>query len=120
MTLVDTSVWIDHFRAHDKKLSSLLAGGDVVCHPFVVGEIALGAIRNRAEILELLQDLPAVEAVPHEVVLEFVADERLWGTGSGWIDVHLLAAARAARAAILTNDTRLARQAIRLGLMAGG
>ena len=59
MTLVDTSVWIDHLRRGEPRLSQLLDGAAVVCHPFVIGELAMGAIKNRSEILGLLANLPA-------------------------------------------------------------
>ena len=118
MTLVDTSAWIDHFRRSDPDLIARLQAGTVASHPFVIGELALGNLTRRAEILELIRALPVLEAQPHEVVLAFVHRHELAGTGVGWVDVHLLAAAEAEGAALFSNDRRLRTQAARLGLAA--
>lgn len=116
MTLVDTSAWIDHFRRADSDLVERLQHGAVACHPFVIGELALGSLVRRSEILELVRELHTLSVMPHEGVLTFVVDHVLAATGIGWVDAHLLAAAHAAGAEILTHDRRLQRQAIRLGL----
>lgn len=117
MILVDTSVWVDHLRAGNNRLSGLLEGGLVVTHPFVIGEIALGHLRARDEFLHLLGSLPkAIEATNTEV-LEFINTHRLFGRGIGYIDSHLLAAARlSVGAALWTRDKRLHSIAKELGL----
>ncbi|MGE5834208.1 MAG: type II toxin-antitoxin system VapC family toxin [Acidobacteriota bacterium] len=114
--LVDTSIWIDHFRAHDATLAARLDQGDVECHPFIVGELACGGLRHRAEILALLQRLPEVPIAGHDEVLTFVERNRLQSSGLGWIDVHLLASVRLARTTLWTADRRLRAAARRLGV----
>src|SRR5262249_56599459 len=100
MTLVDTSVWLDHFRGVRaiRRLAELLDAGEVVIHPFVHGEIALGHLgRHRAQVLRDLTLLPSVALVPDPDVLHMVEARRLAGSGIGWVDAHLLAAALHAR-----------------------
>ena len=116
MILVDTSVWIDHLHAADRSLAAHLLDGRVACHPFVIGELAVGSLRSRAEILGLLGALPAAPIVSHGEVLMFIEARALMGLGLGWIDVHLLASARLAGYALWTKDRRLARAASRLGV----
>jgi len=117
MTLVDTSVWIDHLRQADSDLAKRLNDGAVVCHPFVIGEIALGHITRRADVIDLLHALPVVDVSAHETVLRFVEQHDLAATGLGWVDVHLLTAARASGAQLLTHDRKLRAQAARLRLV---
>ena len=116
MILVDTSVWVDHFRAADRRLAGLLEDGQVLCHPFVVGELACGNLHRRTEVLALLADLPRLPALAHEDVIRFVDGHRLMGKGLGWVDVHLLAATVLSREALWTKDRRLADAANRLGI----
>jgi hypothetical protein len=116
MILVDTSVWIDHLRAGNRKLRSLLEDAEVLAHPFVVGEMACGALRNREEILTLLQALPEAQAAEREEVMRVVERERLYGRGIGWIDAHLLASARLSSASLWTLDRQLSKIAFALGL----
>lgn len=116
MILVDTSVWVDHFRRRSERLASLLLEGQVLGHPFVAGELALGHLRQRSEILGLLSELPRADAAQHSDVLDFVELHGLAGGGVGWIDVHLLVAAALSRASLWTLDRRLAAVASRLGL----
>ena len=118
MTLVDTSVWIDHLRRPDRELVRRLEDGEVMCHPFVIGDLALGQLSRRDEVLELLHALPALPIVAHALVLAFVTRHRLARTGVGWVDAHLLAAADAAGAGLLTHDARLRVEAGRLRLAA--
>ncbi len=101
MILVDTSVWVDHLRSSEPKLVAVLEGGRVMTHPFVVGELACGNLKNRGDILKLLGDLPAAPTAADIEVLEFIERRALMGRGIGYIDVHLLAAA------VLSGDTRL-------------
>ena len=114
--LVDTSVWIDHLRRGSRELAELLNQGVVVVHPFVVGELACGNLRNRAEILALLQALPSAPLVEHDEALEFLESEDLQGSGLGWIDVHLLASARLQNVGLWSLDKALASAAARLGI----
>ena len=105
--LVDTSVWVDHLRRGHANLATRLEAGDVLCHPFVIGELACGNLKNRTEILSLLQALPAASVAEHEEVLHLVSEWRLDGRGLGWIDVHLLASALVTGCAFWTMDKAL-------------
>jgi predicted nucleic acid-binding protein len=116
LTLVDTSVWIDHLRAGIRELESLLDRGLVATHPFVIGELACGSLRGRKRILADLACLPIVNAARHDEVLHFVTERHLWGKGVGWIDAHLLASAVMAGCSFWTRDRRLAATARSLGV----
>lgn len=111
MILVDTSVWVDHLRRGDAALADALQQGQVAMHPFVVGELACGSLRDRAELLGLLQALPALTVATYEEVLHFIEAHALMGRGLGYVDVHLLAAARLADTLLWTRDKRLASMA---------
>jgi len=114
--LVDTSVWIDHLRRGNPALAAALETGKVSSHPFIIGELACGNLRNRNRILSLLADLPQAPVAGHVEVMAFVAAHELMGHGLGWIDVHLLASAALARSPLWTLDRRLAAAADRLDL----
>jgi predicted nucleic acid-binding protein len=116
MVLVDTSVWISHFRMGEPELRALLEEGKVVCHPFIIGELACGNIVNRKEILKLLQALPQALVASHEEVMRFVEMHRFMGAGLGCIDVHLLASARLTAAPLWTMDAELRGAAEKLGI----
>lgn len=107
MILVDTSVWIDHLRHDRADLRALLEADQVHCHPFVIGELACGTLRRRAEILALLKQLPSLLPVSHEEALEFLHVRRLSGRGLGWVDIHLLASVVLAGVRLWTLDRRL-------------
>jgi predicted nucleic acid-binding protein len=117
--LVDTSVWVDHLRAGSETLAGLLDRGEVLAHPFVVGEIALGGLRQRERILTALSRLPAAAVATHAEVLHFIDRRALFARGVGYVDVHLLAAASlTAGARLWTHDKRLNELAVGLGLAA--
>jgi predicted nucleic acid-binding protein len=119
--LVDTSLLADHFRSLDPVVSRLLEDGDVVCHPFVIGEIMIGNPRNRQGIANLLHDLPQLQVASDKEVLEVIEHHRLFGTGLGYIDAHLLVSVQLAPAVTLwTRDKRLARAAEQLSIFAEG
>lgn len=108
MILVDTSVWIYHLRAGNKTLAALLEAGRVLAHPFVIGEIALGNLRQRETVLNALTDLPQASVATDAEVLHFIDQHALFGRGVGYVDAHLLAAVRlTAGAELWTNDKRL-------------
>ena len=108
MILVDTSVWVDHLRSGDVQLVDLLERANVIMHPFVIGEIACGILRDRLSILELLLDLPAAAVAEGEEVLGFIERHLLHGKGIGYVDVHLLASVALTEGAKLwTRDKRL-------------
>jgi len=107
MVLVDTSVWIAHLREGTMGLEVLLDQGEVLCHPFIIGELACGNLRKRSEILSLLQALPMATQAEHEEVMQFIETHHLMGKGLGYIDMHLLASALIAQVPLWTLDTRL-------------
>ncbi len=118
MIVVDTSVWIDHFRRAEPRLVTALNDEEVLVHPFVAGELACGNLRNRREILQNLSRLPGAPTATHEEVLAFVEHRSLAGRGIGYVDVHLLAStALNGTARLWTHDKRLAGVAEKLGML---
>jgi len=111
MVLVDTSVWVSHLREAHTGLVELLDNGEVACHPFIVGELACGGLKNRAVILSLLEALPMASSVEHEEVLAFIEEHELMGKGLGYIDVHLLASTVLSGFPLWTLDKNLGRLA---------
>lgn len=118
MILVDTSVWVDHFRGREKGLSALLLEGTVLTHALVIEELACGDLLRRDEILELLGALPQAPRADHSELLDFISDHRLHGSGIGAVDAHLLASARLGRARLWSKDKALCRAAKRLDILA--
>ena len=116
MVLVDTSVWVAHFRNGNQDLVELLSNGNVVCHPFIVGELACGNLSRRAEILSLLHALPAADQAEHEEVLRFIESNRLMGKGVGYIDAHLLASTVMMGVRLWTLDRKLRNLTLKLGI----
>lgn len=107
MILVDTSVWVFHLRNGLPKLQLLLYDGLVATHPYIIGELACGNLKNRIEILTLLQSLFQVTVAEHDEVMWFIENHQLMGKGLGYIDVHLLAATLLSDAQIWTLDKKL-------------
>lgn len=119
MILVDTSVWVDHLRSGDEALSDLLGEGAVLTHPLIIGELAMGMLRQRAMVLGSLQRLPQATSANDEEALAFIEQESLYGRGIGYVDAHLLAATRlSAGATLWTRDKKLLKTARELGLSA--
>ena len=116
MLIVDTSVWVSHLRDGNAELENLLNHDQVMCHPFIIGEIACGNIKNRTEILSLLQSLPMAIQVSDEEVLEFIEDNLLMGQGLGYVDMHLSASARLSEVPIWTLDTKFSKTNRKLGI----
>ena len=106
-SLVDTSVWIKHLREGDQNLVRLLEQGLVACHPFIIGELACGAIKNRYEIIGLLNDLPSTDVLDHYEIMEFIENRKIMNKGIGYIDVHLLGSALVSEAPLWTLDRTL-------------
>ena len=117
MILVDTSVWITFFRENNSSLSGFLVEGRVVCHPFIIGELACGNLKNRSEILSLLEALPQARLARHEEVLYFIEQNHLMGKGLGYIDMHLLASAKLSEVLLWTLDKNLKNTAHELNLL---
>ena len=118
MIFVDPSIWVDHLRFQNATLVTLLEGEQVLTHPFVIGELACGQLRNRREILRLLATLPTATVARDDEVLRFLEGRRLFGRGIGWLDAHLLASAVLSHARLLTLDKRLSRLAKELRVAA--
>ena len=117
MILVDSSVWIDHLRVGDPLLTELLNSNVVLIHPFIVGELACGNLKNRKLILSLLLDLPTLQVATDDEVLFFVENNNLMGLGVGYVDVHLLAAVVLdGTTQLWTRDKRLCKVAETMGL----
>lgn len=117
MILIDTSVWVAHLRVGEPALAGLLEAGQVLVHPFVIGELALGQMRRRQTFLALLKDLPAAVTATEQEMLPFIERHDIAGQGIGYVDAHLLAAVQlTAGASLWTLDRRLAAVAADLGL----
>jgi predicted nucleic acid-binding protein len=117
--LVDTSVWVEHLRHGLPRLATLLQEGEVLIHPWVIGELACGNLRNRSQVLDLLQGLPEATVANDAEVLLLIERDRLMGRGIGYIDAHLVAAARLSHCRLWTQDRRLAAVAQEQGLGVG-
>lgn len=116
MILVDTSIWVDHLRRSDANLIMLLEQNQVLLHPFVIGELALGNLPQRKKVLDSLQDLPLATQASDAEMFDFINQYSLFGLGIGYVDVHLLASARLNGVMLWTRDKRLCEAAIKLGL----
>jgi len=116
MILVDTNVWVNHFRKTNHELVEHLNNGSVACHPFILGELACGNLANRAEILMLLQALPSTPNVEPDEILYFIDKNSLMGRGLGYVDVHLLASVILGNDVLWTADRRLREAAAELGI----
>jgi len=117
MILVDTSVWIEHLQAGSERLKTLLLDEQVLCHPFVIGELACGTLQNRSEILSMSKALPEAPLLEHEEVLRFLESRRLYGRGIGWVDAHLLASTVLTGCTLWTFDKPLRRAADALNVL---
>ncbi|MDN5895807.1 MAG: type II toxin-antitoxin system VapC family toxin [Nocardioides sp.] len=117
MILVDTSTWIDHLRSSDAQLVTLLQDSKVLGHPWVTGELALGNLARRNEVLGLLHNLPHTTVATDVEVMTLIDHHQLFGLGSGYVDAHLLASTRlSAGAKLWTRDKRLHATAAQLEL----
>lgn len=117
MILVDTSIWIEHFRVGSDRLRTLLFYEQVLCHPFIIGELACGTLQRRSEILSMLKALPEANQLDHEEVMTFLDARRLYGHGIGWVDAHLLASALLTGCTLWTLDKPLRRAAAALNVL---
>ncbi|HEX7154839.1 MAG TPA: type II toxin-antitoxin system VapC family toxin [Thermoanaerobaculia bacterium] len=119
MILVDTSVWVDHLQKGVRALAEALEQELVIMHPFVLGELACGSLKNRDEVLGLLAALPTAVVATDEETLLFIEQRKLMGKGIGYIDAHLLASVTlTADARLWTRDKRLIAAAAELRLVA--
>jgi hypothetical protein len=116
MVLADTSIWVSHFRDKYPPHNSLLMEGQIVCHPFVIGDLACSNLKNRDEILSLLEALPATTNANHEEILRFIETNQLMGIDLDYVDVHLLASAILSTAHLWTKDKNLREAADKLNI----
>ena len=118
MILVDTSVWVEHLRHGLPRLATHLQEGEVLIHPWVIGELACGNLRNRSQLLELMQGLPAATVASDAEVLLLIERDRLMGRGIGYVEAQLLASAKLSHCRLWTQDRHLAAVAQEQGLAA--
>ena len=117
MILVDSVIWVNHIRQEMPKLIRLLEDGEGLCHPFVIGEIALGSLRDRQFVLESLSSLPQAPLADHGEVLFLLEERRLYSLGIGYVDLHLLASCLLLPGTMLwTRDRRLRAVARQSGI----
>ena len=116
--LVDTSIWVHHLSRGNLELVELLESGEVLCHPFVIGELACGSIRNREEVLGLLATLPQTSVADNNELMDLMEEHRLYGRGLGWVDIHLLGSGLLSSCKLWTADKALRDAARRLGIAA--
>ncbi|MBW2366862.1 MAG: type II toxin-antitoxin system VapC family toxin [Deltaproteobacteria bacterium] len=116
MVLIDTSIWISHLRQSSRRLEKLLMAAEVMCHPFIIGELACGNLKNRTEIISLFQALPMAPKIELDEFLIFIDQNHLTGKGIGFVDVHLLGSAQLTGVPLWTADKRLKAVAAKLQL----
>ncbi len=116
MILADTSVWIDHLRRRNPELVEFLESDEVIVHPWVIGELALGSIANRKPFLETLSLLPSLHAVPDDEIRDLIESRNLFARGIGWVDAGILASCASHPCRLFTLDRRLAALAGELGV----
>ncbi len=116
MVLVDTSIWVIHLRQGSRQLENLLMDAEVMCHPFIIGELACGNLKNRNKIISLLHSLPMAPTIEFDEFLFFIDQNHLMGKGVGFVDVHLLASAQLTGVSLWTADKRLKSVADQLEL----
>ena len=107
MVLVDTSIWVTHLSRGSRQLEKLLMDAEVMCHPFIIGELACGNLKNRNEVISLLQALPMAPTIEFDEFLFFIDRHHLMGKGIGFVDIHLLASAHLTGVSLWTADKRL-------------
>lgn len=117
MVLVDTSVWVSHFRYKNFRLEDLLSKEFVYCHPLVIGELACGHLTDRSEILNLLKELPEVKKATDQDVLLFIDKHKLMGKGLGIVDIYLLASCLLSSLSLWTEDKLMRQAARQLGIL---
>ena len=119
MILVDTSVWIDHLRGGNARLQSLLEAQQVLTHPFIIGELAVGSLRQRPVVLGHLGRMPQAAVATNDEVMHLIEQRDLAGIGLSWVDAHLIASAILSPAPLWTLDRALTISLARLSLPSG-
>ncbi len=116
MTLLDTSIWINHLRQNDSILTRLLEDQKILMHAFVIGELALGNLQQRGHVLSELANLHLAAKASDAEVLVLIERYHLAGCGLGYVDAHLLASASISGASLWTHGRRLHQAALNLGV----
>jgi predicted nucleic acid-binding protein len=114
--LADTSVWVDHLRRHNSDLAERLGAQVILGHPFVIGELACGNLRQRGSFLTMVRSLVHATRASDEEAFQLLERHQLWGKGIGWVDAHLLASALISHCRLWTLDQRLAEIAFEIGI----
>ena len=117
LILVDTSVWIRHLQEGDRYLALLLENGLVACHPFIIGELACGGMKNRNEIINLLNALPSACQLEHDEIMEFIDNRKIMNQGIGYVDTHILGSAIVSETRLWTLDKSLRKIAEKLSIV---
>ena len=107
LILADTPIWITHLREGDKHFMQLLEQGLVACHPFIVGELACVSLKNRKEIIQLLEALPMVDVLEHSEIMDFIESHKLMSRGIGYVDTHLIGSSLLSSTPLWTLDKSL-------------
>ncbi|MBB4276039.1 type II toxin-antitoxin system VapC family toxin [Rhizobium mongolense] len=116
MILADTSIWIDHFRHVDAELRRIIEDDRLLCHPTVIGELALGSLRDRGSVIDFLAAQRGAVVASHDEVMTMIDRHRIFSMGIGYTDAHLLASVLLdQRAALWTRDKRLQAVAEKAG-----
>ncbi|HEX2959439.1 MAG TPA: PIN domain-containing protein [Chitinispirillaceae bacterium] len=116
MVIVDTSIWVDHLSKGCSELEVLLHNNEVTLHPYVIGELACGSIRNRKLILSFLTALPSVPILTHSEYFAFIDNNKLMGIGLGFVDIHILGSALLSETKVFTRDKALLQASEKLRL----
>jgi predicted nucleic acid-binding protein len=119
LILADTSIWIDHLRSGNKEMRRHLDQGQIVIHPFIIAELALGSLKERTKTLALLDLLPQVRMAQSSELRLMIEARRLYNLGIGLTDAHLIASVLIdAPTRLWTRDKRLRQAAEALGIHA--
>jgi predicted nucleic acid-binding protein len=119
LILADTSIWIDHFRIGNEELRRRLEQGQIVTHPFIIAELALGSLKERNRTLTLLDLLPQLRMAQFSEVRVLIETRRLYGRGLGLVDAHLIASVFLSPSTFLwTRDKQLGKAAEDFGIRA--
>ena len=119
MILADTSIWIDHFRSENVEMRKQLNKRNIIVHPFIIAELALGSLRDRARTLSFLDQLPLTRMAQLSEVRQMIENRSLYSQGIGLVDAHLIASIFLNPGTLLwTGDQRLRGIAKALGIHA--
>jgi predicted nucleic acid-binding protein len=113
--VVDSNVWVHHWRTPNPLLMDMVADGEVWTHPLVIGELSMGTLRNREQMLWDLTRLGRPQLATDAETRQMVEARRLWGRGIGWNDAKILASVVIGGCLLWTQDKRLDEAALEMG-----